>query len=100
MEVIEEEKREKLLILSALAAGIIFDYLFNGKAFGLSYPVYVLVLLVLFWGSMRKTISVKKGFGWFVLIGFKDYEKVTVLVLRLAYRLQAALYCLSGKKLE
>ncbi|TEB07918.1 hypothetical protein Psch_01473 [Pelotomaculum schinkii] len=68
MEVIEGQKREKLLILSALAAGIIFDYLFYGKEFGISYPVYVLVLLGLFWGSMRKTISVNKGFGWFVLV--------------------------------
>ncbi len=69
MEVTDGQKKEKLqLILSALAAGFIFDYLFYDKEPGISYPVYVLVLLGLFWWSMRKNISVKKNFGWFVLV--------------------------------
>lgn len=69
MEVTDGQKKEKLqLILLALAAAIIFDYLFYDKDPGISYPVYVLVLLGLFWWSRRKTISVKKDFGWFLLI--------------------------------
>jgi hypothetical protein len=69
MEGIDVQKKEKLLlILFTLAAGIIFDYLFYEKDPGISYPVYVLILLGLFWWSTRKTIAVKKDFGWFLLI--------------------------------
>ncbi|MFX4261502.1 DUF4153 domain-containing protein [Pelotomaculum propionicicum] len=69
MEVTDGQKKEKLqLIFLALAAGFIFDYLFYDKEPGISYPVYVLVLLCLFWWGTRQTISVKKSFGWFVLI--------------------------------
>jgi hypothetical protein len=67
--VTDGQKKEVLqLILLALAAGFIFDYLFYDKEPGISYPVYVLVLLCFFWWSMRRTISVKKDFGWFLLI--------------------------------
>ncbi|TEB09836.1 DUF4153 domain-containing protein [Pelotomaculum propionicicum] len=69
MEVKGSQVKEKLLlILFALAAGFIFDYLFYGKELGISYPIYVLVLLSLFWWSQRQFISVEKSFGWFVLI--------------------------------
>ncbi len=69
MEVTDGQKKEVLqLILLALAAGFTFDYLFYDKELGMSYPVYVLVLLCFFWWSMRKNISVKKDFGWFLLI--------------------------------
>jgi hypothetical protein len=63
-----QKKEELLLILYALAAGFIFDYLFYEKALGISYPIYVLLLLSLFWWGTRQTISVKKGFGWYALI--------------------------------
>lgn len=69
MEGIDGQKKEKLLlILYALTAGFIFDYLFYGKILGISYPIYVLVLLSLFWWSTRQIISVKKRFGWYILI--------------------------------
>ncbi len=69
MEETDGQKKEKLLlVLYALTAGCIFDYLFYGKALGISYPIYVLVLLSLFWLSTRQSISVKKSFGWYILI--------------------------------
>jgi len=83
-----QKKDELMIILSALAAGFIFDYLFYGKELGISYPIYVLVLLSLFWCHTRQNISVKKSFGWYVLIPifllsatFAIYSNPVLLVL-------------------
>lgn len=67
-ETVLQKKEKLLLILSALFAGIFFNYLFYGKTPGLSYPVYVVFLLCLFWWSTRKMLIVEKSFGWFILI--------------------------------
>ena len=62
-------KKEKLLlVILALTAGLIFNYLFYRKTPGLSYPLFVLLFLSLFWWSTRRILTVEKSFGWLVLI--------------------------------
>ena len=58
----------RLLAVLALVAGIVFDYLFYGKAIGISYPLFVVVFYCLFWGASHKQISFQIGFGWFLFI--------------------------------
>ena len=71
-------KRENICILSAsLLLGVIFDILFYGKAFGASYPIFVLAFYaVILWYS-RKNIMFKLDFGW--LLG------IPILMLSLTY---------------
>lgn len=58
----------RLFAILALVAGIVFDYLFYGKAIGISYPLFVVVFYCLFWGASHKQISFQIGFGWFLFI--------------------------------
>ena len=58
----------RLFAILALVAGIIFDYLFFGKAIGVSYPLFVAVFYCVFWVASRRQISFHIGFGWFLLI--------------------------------
>lgn len=58
----------RLLAVLALVAGIIFDYLFYGKAIGVSYPLFALVFYCLFWVASHKQISFQISFGWFLFI--------------------------------
>ena len=58
----------RLLAVLALIAGIVFDYLFYGKAIGVSYPLFAVVFYCLFWVASRRQISFQIGFGWFLFI--------------------------------
>ena len=58
----------RLLAVLSLIAGIIFDYLFNGKAIGVSYPLFALVFYCLFWVASHKQISFQISFGWLLFI--------------------------------
>jgi hypothetical protein len=58
----------RLFAILALVAGIIFDYLFFGKAIGVSYPLFVAVFYCLFWVASRRQVSFQIDFGWFLFI--------------------------------
>ena len=58
----------RLFAILALVAGIIFDYLFFGKAIGVSYPLFVVVFYCLFWVASRRQVSFQISFGWFLFI--------------------------------
>ena len=58
----------RLLGVLAFITGIVFDYLFHGKAIGVSYPLFVVVFYCLFWVASRGQISFQIGFGWFLFI--------------------------------
>ena len=58
----------RLFALLALVAGIIFDYLFFGKAIGVSYPLFVAVFYCVFWVASHKQVSFQIDFGWFLFI--------------------------------
>ena len=58
----------RLLAILALIAGILFDYLFYGKAIGISYPLFLIVFYCLFWVASRGQISFQIDFGWFLCI--------------------------------
>ncbi|MFZ5643647.1 MAG: DUF4153 domain-containing protein [Bacillota bacterium] len=57
----------KLALLSLILA-VFFDYLFYSKPFGISYPIYVLSFLALFYWSCSNRIAIRNPFGWFILI--------------------------------
>ena len=58
----------RLLAVLALVAGIVFDYLFYGKAIGVSYPLFAVVFYCLFWIVSRRQVPFQIGFGWFLFI--------------------------------
>ena len=58
----------RLFAILALIAGIIFDYLFFGKAIGVSYPLFVAVFYCVFWVASHKRVSFQIDFGWFLFI--------------------------------
>ena len=58
----------RLLAVLALVAGIVFDYLFYGKAIGVSYPLFAIVFYCLFWVASRRQVSFQIDFGWFLFI--------------------------------
>ncbi len=58
----------RLFAILALVAGIIFDYLFFGKAIGISYPLFVAVFYCVFWVVSHKRVSFQIDFGWFLFI--------------------------------
>ncbi len=58
----------RLLGVLALIAGIVFDYLFYGKAIGVSYPLFVAVFYCVFWVASHKRVSFQIDFGWFLFI--------------------------------
>lgn len=54
----ELERKKYWILLYGLIVGISFDVLFYDKTLGISYPVYVVLVLLIFiasfWGSLRK----------------------------------------------
>ena len=58
----------RFFAILALVAGIIFDYLFFGKAIGVSYPLFTVVFYCVFWVASRKRVSFQLDFGWFLFI--------------------------------
>ena len=78
----------RLLGVLALIAGIVFDYLFYGKAIGVSYPLFAVVFYCLFWVASRGQISFQIDFGWFLFIpilllsvAFAIHSNTVLLVL-------------------
>ena len=78
----------RLLGVLALIAGIVFDYLFYGKAIGVSYPLFAVVFYCLFWVASRGQISFQIEFGWFLFIpilllsvAFAIHSNTVLLVL-------------------
>ncbi len=55
-------------ITFALLSGLIFDRMFMGKTFGISVFIFASLLIGFFLWSVRKTVSFKLNFGWFLLI--------------------------------
>ena len=58
----------RFFAILALVAGIIFDYLFFGKAIGVSYPLFTVIFYCVFWVASRKRVSFQLDFGWFLFI--------------------------------
>ena len=58
----------RLLAVLALIAGIVFDYLFFGKAIGVSYPLFLAVFYCVFWVASHKRVSFQIDFGWFLFV--------------------------------
>ncbi|RKU13600.1 DUF4173 domain-containing protein [Candidatus Poribacteria bacterium] len=58
----------RLLAVLALIAGGVFDYLFNGKLIGVSYPLFAVVFYCLFWIASRRQVAFQLDFGWFLFI--------------------------------
>ena len=58
----------RFFAILALVAGIIFDYLFFGKAIGVSYPLFTIIFYCVFWVASRKRVSFQLDFGWFLFI--------------------------------
>src|SRR5437868_5278837 len=61
--------REDLLLVGlSLLAGIIFDYLFYGSEIGLSYPIFVIVFISLFFCIYQKYLEPKFDLKLLLLI--------------------------------
>ncbi len=58
----------RLLAILSLSAGIVFDYLFHGKAIGISYPLFTVVFYCLFLVASWRQITFQINFGWFLFI--------------------------------
>ena len=58
----------RLLAVLSLIAGIVFDYLFYGKAIGVSYPLFVAAFYCVFWVASHKRVAFQIDFGWFLFI--------------------------------
>ncbi len=61
-------KENIYLLLASLMLGLLFDFLFHGKAPGSSYPLYVIALYgTLFW-QMRQNLTLKLDWTWLLSI--------------------------------
>ena len=76
------------LAVLSLIIGIVFDYLFYGKAIGVSYPLFAVIFYCLFWVASRRQVSFQIDFGWFLFIpicllsaAFAIYSNPVLLVL-------------------
>ena len=58
----------RLLAVLSLIAGIVFDYLFYGRAIGISYPLFTVVFYCLFMVASWGQITFQVNFGWFLFI--------------------------------
>ncbi|MCX7921590.1 MAG: DUF4173 domain-containing protein [Clostridia bacterium] len=73
-------KRENIyMLLGSILLGLVFDFLFYGKPFGVSYPIFTVVFYVVLFFNARGRISIKFDFGWFLII--------PILALSLVYSL-------------
>jgi hypothetical protein len=61
-------KQQGLLLVYALLCGLICDYLFYGKEFGVSYPLFVCVFYALYFWGLRSKLAFHWGFEWLLLI--------------------------------
>lgn len=58
------EKEHVILLIGTLLLGFIFNFLFYGNQFGISYPVFVIAFYVLLFYCMRKSIYFKPDMAW------------------------------------
>ncbi len=62
-------KKDKLLaVMLSVISGILFDYFFYGKIPGISYPLYLLLMLCLFSWNTRKILKVQRSFEWLLIV--------------------------------
>lgn len=69
---IERKPSLRWLFIGSLAIGLIGDYLFYGKDFGISYPLFVLCLYGLFFWQARERIHLRfsqdQAFAWLLTL--------------------------------
>ncbi|MFC8684224.1 DUF4153 domain-containing protein [Brevibacillus porteri] len=67
-DVTQEQKGLQWLLLGAFGIGLLFDWMFYGKGFGISYLLFVIGLYGLFIWQARQRIPIrfsrKQGFDW------------------------------------
>lgn len=61
-------KEDIYLLISSVLLGVLFDILFYEKQLGISYLLFVLAFYLVFIGNLRRMITVKYSFGWFLSI--------------------------------
>ncbi|MDO0825750.1 DUF4153 domain-containing protein [Desulfosporosinus nitroreducens] len=62
------KKEDLYLLASSVLLGVIFDILFYKKPLGISYPLFVIAFYLFFLGNLRRKITFKYDFGWFLSI--------------------------------
>jgi len=60
--------QDKLLVVGALAMGVLFVWLFYGKYPGISIPIFVISFYGLLFAYTRQVLSKEAKFGWFLSI--------------------------------
>lgn len=69
MDITEEQEREKqLLAVLSLILAVFFNYLFYSKQIGISYFVYTVSFLALFYWYRNFDLDFKTPFGWYMVI--------------------------------
>lgn len=62
-----DRKNLGAVLIVTLAMGVLFDYFFYGKMLGLSFPIYVILLLAGPWGlAVYLKKSIKRDIAWLV----------------------------------
>ena len=57
-----------ILLLLTILFGVLFDILFYGKALGVSYPIFTIAFYGIVLWYMRKDLSLRPDFGWYLTI--------------------------------
>jgi len=70
-------RRNILLLASCIILGILFDVLFYGKPFGISYPLFVLAFYGILLWNLKENIIFKWDFAWII--------SIPILALSLTY---------------
>jgi len=70
-------RSDKLLLFGAMAAGVLFDFLFYNKYPGVSVPIFVISFYGLLLAYTKPVLNKQAIFGWFL--------SVPVLMLSMAY---------------
>lgn len=56
------------MLISCLAIGIFTDYLFYGKAIGISFPIFVMIFYLIFFCNSRKIMKFEFNFAWLLTV--------------------------------
>lgn len=75
--IIEYKGADKMLLLGALAFGILFSWLFYGNYPGISVPIFVIAFYALLLFYTRPLLTKEAKFGWFL--------SIPVLMISLTY---------------
>lgn len=72
VDVAQDQKGFQWMLLGALGIGLLFDWLFYGKAFGISYPLFVIGLYALFiwqaWQHIHLRFTRKQILDWILTL--------------------------------